>query len=204
AHASTYELLPALIGRLSRTYNFDEKIGWRLFEWTAGGLAFMTEMTYSHEQGGHGGAARRFGYDPNVTLKAPWSGETDPGVPTLPPDQSLIFSAAGVNQQTINASRMVSRWALRKSISYQEAMAYLQVLLSRRGPLLGGRSTINVNGRFPVEVSIDASLDEPGLAVGAQLHAPITPALTLSPFGRFSYSQSEGAGGLLGIEARYK
>lgn len=293
AHASTYELLPALVSQLSRRYNFDEKIGWRLFEWVAGGLAFMTEMTYSHEQGGHGGAARRFDFDPKVTLKAPWSGETDPGG-KLSADQQLVFSAAGVNQQSINASRMVSRWALRRNISYQEAMAYLyaqtnlaayavrtfalsikdnkddiyyyvanqrslsvgqlmglaavadllsgpawaaligqinylrhgerlvsiptfkvgqetratlpnfQLLLSRRGPLLGGRSTINVGGKFPVEVSIDASLDEPGIAAGAQLHAPLTPALTLSPFGRFSYSQSEGAGGLAGLEARYK
>jgi hypothetical protein len=79
-----------------------------------------------------------------------------------------------------------------------------QVLQSSRGPLLGGRSTINVNGRFPVEVSTDASLGEPGIAVGAQLHAPLTPSLTLSPFGRFSYSQGEGAGGLLGLEAHYK
>jgi hypothetical protein len=48
------------------------------------------------------------------------------------------------------------------------------------------------------------SLDEPGIAVGAQLHAPLTPNLTISPFGRFSYSQSEGAGGLVGLEANYK
>ena len=30
-----------------------------------------------------------------------------------------------MNQQSINASRMASRWALRRSIIYQEAMAYL-------------------------------------------------------------------------------
>ena len=303
AHASLYELLPALVGRLTKTYNMDEKLAWRLVEWTASGLGFMTEMTYSHEQGGHGGAARRFGFDPQVTLDAPWSGSTCPAPlvngkcfapPGLTPDKDLTITAAGVNQQTINASRMASRWALRGSISYQEAMAYLyaktnlaayavrtfalsikedkddiynyttnqgslsvgelmglaavadllsgpawaalmgqldyvlygkrrvniptfkigsemratlpnfQVLLSKRGPLLGGRSTLNVGGRFPLEVSIDASLDEPGIAAGAQLHAPLTPKLTLSPFGRFSYTESQGAGGLLGLEAQYK
>jgi hypothetical protein len=31
----------------------------------------------------------------------------------------------------------------------------------------------------------------------------LTPKLVLSPFGRFSYSEKEGAGGLLGLEARY-
>ena len=240
----------------------DEKLAWRLVEWAASGLGFMTEMTYSHEQG-HGGAARRFGLDPDVTLKAPWSGVTSIPPNMLTPDQKLTFATAGVNQQTINASRMASRWALRGSISYQEAMAYLyaktnlaayavrtfalsitdnsddiynyttkqgslsagelmglaavadllsgpawaaligsgttcgmesgrsashlqdrqrdardaaqlQVLLSKRGPLLGGRSTLNVGGRFPLEVSIDASLDEPGIAAGAQLHAPLS------------------------------
>src|SRR5262249_59762496 len=40
-------------------------------------------------------------------------------------EQQLAFAAAGVNQETINASRMVSRWALRGNISYEEAMAYL-------------------------------------------------------------------------------
>ena len=293
AHASLYELLPALVGRLTKTYNMDEKLAWRLVEWAASGLGFMTEMTYSHEQG-HGGAARRFGLDPDVTLKAPWSGVTSIPPNMLTPDQKLTFATAGVNQQTINASRMASRWALRGSISYQEAMAYLyaktnlaayavrtfalsitdnsddiynyttkqgslsagelmglaavadllsgpawaaligqwnylrhgerqvsiptfkigsemratlpnfQVLLSKRGPLLGGRSTLNVGGRFPLEVSIDASLDEPGIAAGAQLHAPLTPKLTLSPFGRFSYTEGQGAGGLLGLEAQYK
>ena len=307
AHASTYELLPALIAQLSSRYNFDEQVGWRLFEWVAGGLVFMTEMTYGHEEG-HGGEARRLGYDPEVTLNAPWSGETCPVPQTVGPggkkicvappswtaDNDFAFTVAGVNQETINASRMVSRWALRKSISYQEAMAYLyaqtnlaayalrtfalsitaskddvysyvtsqgglsvgellglaavadllsgpawaallgqwnylrhgerqvriptfkvgremratlpnfQVLLAKSGPLLGGRSTINVNGKFPVEVSIDASLGEPGIAVGGKLHAPLTPKLTLIPFGRFSYSQSEGAGGLAGLEAHYK
>jgi hypothetical protein len=303
AHASLYELLPALVARITKAHNIDEKLAWRLAEWALSGLGFMTEMTYSHEQGGHGGAARRFGFDPEVTLKAPWSGSTCPvplvngqcfAPPGLTAEQDLNITAAGVNQQTINASRMASRWALRGSISYQEAMAYLyaktnlaayaartfllsktaseddiykyattqgslspgelmglaavadllsgpawaaligqwnyllhgdrqvsiptfkigreiratlpnfQVLLSKHGPLLGGRSTLNVGGRFPLEVSIDASLDEPGIAAGAQLYAPLTPKLTLSPFGRFSYSQSEGAGGQLGLEAQYK
>ncbi|HEX5085213.1 MAG TPA: hypothetical protein VFY40_24515, partial [Blastocatellia bacterium] len=78
-----------------------------------------------------------------------------------------------------------------------------QLLLSSRGPLLGGRSTINVGGRIPVEVSIDMSLDEPGIAVGAQAHWAPKPSLRLSAFGRASFSESEGAGGLGGIEAQY-
>ena len=117
AHASTYELLPAFIGGLSRRYNFDENVGWRLFEWVISGLGFMTAMTYSHEQGGHGGEARRLGYDPEITLDAPWSGSACPvplsggrcvTPPGWTPDNQLTFSAAGMNQQSINASRMAS------------------------------------------------------------------------------------------------
>ncbi len=296
AHASMYELAPALVGRLSATYNLDEKVAWRLFEWAAAGITFMTQMTYSHEQGGHAGVGRRFGWDPSVTLKAPWSGVTSRGVPsgvTVTPDQDISFITGGVNQERINASRMASRWALRGDISYQEAMAYLyaqtnmaayalrtlalsikapeddinsyvtkqgslsvgelfalaaatdllsgpawaaligqfnyilhgerrveiptfkvgremratipnwRLLLSSRGPLLGGRSTINVGGRIPVEVSIDRSLDEPGIAVGAQAHWAPMPSLRLSAFGRASFSESEGVGGLGGVEAQY-
>jgi hypothetical protein len=100
--------------------------------------------------------------------------------------------------------REVSIPTFRVGREMRATLPNFQVLLSRRGPLLGGRSTINVGGRFPVEVSIDASLDEPGIAVGAQLHAPLTPKLTLRPFGRFSYSQSDRAGGVAGVEAEYK
>jgi hypothetical protein len=78
-----------------------------------------------------------------------------------------------------------------------------QVLLASRGPILGGRSTINVGGSLPVEVSLDASLDEPGIAVGGQLHWSPTPQLRLSPFGRASFSESEGAGVYGGLEVQY-
>ncbi len=292
AHASTYELLPALIAQLSKRYNFDENFGWRLFEWTSASLGLMTAMTYSHEEG-HGGDVRRFGGSPDVELNAPWSGVTHYNTPGLSKDQLLNVTAGGVNQETINASRMVSRWALRQSISYQEAMAYLyaqtnlaayaartlalskpggsddvanytsnqgsfsvgellalsavadllsgpawaaligqwnylrhgerqvripelklgadtrltlpnfQVLLGAKGPLLGGRSTLTINDRFSVELSVDTRLDEGGIAVGGQLHAPVTKSLTLSPFGRLSYGSSEGVGGTLGLDARY-
>jgi Domain of unknown function (DUF4157) len=292
AHASTYELLPLLMTQLSTRWNFDEHTAWRLFEWTTASLGLMTAMTYSHEQG-HAGAVRRFGGTPDVDLNAPWSGITHYNTPGLSDEQHLNVTAAGVNQESINASRMVSRWALRRSISYQEAMAYLyaqtnlaayaartlalskkggsddvgnytsnqgsvsvgellalatvadllsgpawaalfgqwnylrhgerqvsipnvslgsnlqvtlpnfQVLLGAKGPLLGGRSTLTVNDKFPIELSVDTRLGEGGVAVGGQLHAPLTRSLTLSPFGRLSYGSSEGAGGVLGLEARY-
>ena len=236
-----------------------------------------------------------FGGTPDVELNAPWSGITHyNNTSVLNDDQILNRTAGGVNQESINASRMVSRWALRQSISYQEAMAYLyaqtnlaayavrtfalsiqaggkddianytakqgslsvgelvalaavadllsgpalaalvgqwkylrhgerqvsipsvtlgsdlrltlpnfQVLLGAKGPLLGGRSTLIVNDRIPVEFSVDTRLGEAGVAVGGQLHAPLTKSLTLSPFARLSYGSSEGVGGQLGLEARY-
>jgi Domain of unknown function (DUF4157) len=294
AHASTYELLPFLMSQLSKRWNIDEKLSWRLFEWTTASLGLMTVLTYSHEQG-HGGSARRFGGSPDVDLNAPWSGVTQYNVPNITPDQKLNVSAAGVNQESINASRMVSRWALRHSISYQEAMAYLyaqtnlaayaartfalsiraggkddianyaasqgslsvgellalaamadllsgpawaallgqwnylrygerqvnipswaigsdlrltlpnfQVLVGAKGPLLGGRSTLLVNDRIAIELSVDTRFGTSGLAVGGQLHAQLTPSLTLSPFARLSYGSGEGTGGVLGLEARYR
>lgn len=299
AHASLFALMPALIGQLSKTYNIDDQLAWRLVEWVLSGTAFMTQMTYSHEEGGHAGAARRFGWNPSVKLQAPWSGVTQFGAtPGATDEQRSIVSSAGVNQETLNASRLASRWALNGTINYQEAMTYLyaqtnlaayavrtlaksaggsvekdkddiykyvtsqnglsvgelmaiaavadllsgpawaaligqwnylrhgerkvnipsfslggdrratlpnwQLLLSTKGPLLGGRSTLRFGGRFAVEASVDVGLGEPSVAMGAQLHAALTPQLTLVPFGRFSYSKSEGAGGLAGLEAQYK
>jgi hypothetical protein len=133
AHASAYEMVPALlrlmVERLAREYpDLSEGALWRLTEWSATGMALMAHMTYTHEAGGHGGAARRFGWNPDVSLTAPWSGSTSYGIPadvTVTPAQRSIVTTAGVNQEMINASRIVTTWSLRGEISYQEAMAYL-------------------------------------------------------------------------------
>jgi hypothetical protein len=63
-------------------------------------------------------------------------------------------------------------------------LPHWQMLLTSQGPPLGGRMILNPRGRLPVEFTFHTSLNDPAVAVGAQLRnlSVLTPRLQFSPF----------------------
>lgn len=131
-HASLYELGPAILGfgleKLNERYpGLNRSFWYRLGEWVLLGVApEVPYMVFSHELG-HYSIGKQFGWSPAPRLTGPFSGVTSAG---RPPGggtsaQNIAFAAGGVNQEEINARTIYSRWALRRDIRYQEALAYL-------------------------------------------------------------------------------
>jgi RHS repeat-associated protein len=131
AQAAAFDfLLPGLIGFGLRHLDLGNRttspVGagfLRLGEFAATGLLFYGPEVLSHEFGGHVGAADRFGLNGSLTSfgwfsgLASWSGSATP-------EQTLTISAAGVNQQALNAEATYSRIARTGFFNPQDAWAY--------------------------------------------------------------------------------
>ncbi len=132
AHAANFDLLiPGLFGLGLRALDLGHRtsnpVGGGLIragEFLGTGLLFYGPEVLSHEWGGHVGAANRFGLNGSVSQFGWFSGlSTWSGSATA--QQSLTISAAGVNQQTLNAEATYRRIARTGQFNPQDAWAYL-------------------------------------------------------------------------------
>jgi len=130
ANASAYDLGSAALGfgfeKLVEKYPYlGQHWYMRVAEMALSSAPLITGMTYSHEMG-HYRVAKKYGWDPSIELKAPWSGVTHyPNRPlNTPVEEKLEASEAGVNQEQFNAATTFSRMARSGNVNYQEAAAY--------------------------------------------------------------------------------
>jgi RHS repeat-associated protein len=124
AHSAYFDLLlPGLLGRGLEAADLRSHWALRATEFFGSGLLLYGPTVLSHELGGHVGAAQRFGFSSSVASfywfggSATWSG-------TATPQQSLVISAAGSNQQMLNARTTYSRVARTGEFNPQDAWAY--------------------------------------------------------------------------------
>ncbi len=131
-HASVYAFAPAVLGwaleQLARRYPaIDQHLATRFVELALVVGAEVPWMVYSHE-GGHYRVARRHGWEASIDLNGWASGLTHYRFPNgkLPTNgEDLEASAAGVNQEQLNALTMFRDWALAGGTRYQEALGFL-------------------------------------------------------------------------------
>ena len=128
-----FQFLPRLEGNamevLSTQYPSLSKFALgRFTEWTLN-LAWKIPFSVFQHELGHYMAARSIGYEGKITLTGLSSGYTEYSRPSdsnlWNPEDMLILSKAGLNQQQLNAMTLYSLWALDGSITYQEGLAYL-------------------------------------------------------------------------------
>jgi hypothetical protein len=132
ANSSVYALGPRALGyaldRFAERYPaLDKNFAARFLQLSLAIGGEVPWMTLSHEAG-HNRVASSFGWNPTIHMTGWMSGLTDYGLPqgvTPTPDQDLIISTAGVNQEQLNAAYLYSDWARNGSVRYSEAMAYL-------------------------------------------------------------------------------
>ncbi len=131
AHASAFDaLVPGLFGLGFALANLGGRVdnpwgarGLRLLEFGASIVGMWGPEVLSHELGGHAGAAGRFGSSWSLSRFGWFSGgASGPGVPF---PQSTIVTAAGTNQQILNAEATYNRTALRGYFSPQDVGAYI-------------------------------------------------------------------------------
>ena len=132
AQASTFDLLfPGLFGLGFRALDLGNRTSspvgggfLRLGEFAITGLLFYGPEVLSHELGGHVGAAYRYHSTSSLKAFSWFSGLSAAPSPGLPSDQDLVYRAAGVNQQTLNAEATYTRAARTGYFNPQDAWAY--------------------------------------------------------------------------------
>jgi RHS repeat-associated protein len=136
AHGAAFDLaVPGLFGLGATALNLgtrltDNRVGQGFVnagEFLLTGLIFYGPTVYSHEWGGHVGALERYGVSAEVKEFAWFSGSAGPTAPGgaagLSVAQDAAVDAAGMNQQSINASVTYSRIARFGYFTPQDAVA---------------------------------------------------------------------------------
>ncbi len=131
-HAVAYDFLPsamnAALEKLKQSYpEVDQNFALRFLQTAFSFGVQVPWMTYSHEAG-HAREVSRQGGNPAIEMTGWMGGYTEFNLPAgkvLTPSELAAMSAAGVNQEQLNAAYMFQKWARNQGTSCMEAMGFL-------------------------------------------------------------------------------